>query len=144
MSILNIKESKYDIAYGILNNSDIQMEKNNIACDYMTMLNKVNMYKVLMYTNSTEQAQICMNQASHIVEKYGLNFNLNIDIRKLMKENATRAAELKNLQEQQIQSSQNISSNVPQSQEVSVSEQKPENNLSSEDGEIVDPNEFFS
>ena len=144
MSILNIKESKYDIAYGILNNSDIQMEKNNIVCDYMTMLNKVNMYKVLMCTNSTEQAQICMNQASHIVEKHGLNFNLNIDIRKLMKENATRAAELKNLQEQQIQSSQNISSNVPQSQEVSVSEQKPENNLSSEDGEIVNPNEFFS
>lgn len=68
MSILNIKEGKYDIAYGVLNNSDIQMEKNGVVSDYLTMLNKVNMYKILMCTDSKDQAQICMNQASTIVQ----------------------------------------------------------------------------
>ena len=143
MSILYIKESKYDIAYGVLSNSDILMEKNGVICDYMTMLNKVNMYKVLMCTNSVEQAEICMNQASHIVQKYGLNFNLNIDIRKLMKENTTRAAETKQ-RESEAKIPVEFGQTIPQSQDESVSEKGIENNLTAEDGDIVDPNEFFS
>lgn len=88
MSILNISEGRYDIAYGVLNNSNIQMEKNGTISEYLTMLIKVNMYKVLMCTKSHDQAQICMNQASAIVQKYGLNFNLNIDIKKILLENS--------------------------------------------------------
>lgn len=79
MSILNIAEGKFDIAYGALNNSTIQMEKTGGISEYLTMLHKVNMYKVLMNLNSPDQAQICLNQASYIIQKYGINFNLNID-----------------------------------------------------------------
>lgn len=79
MSILNIAEGKFDIAYGVLNNSTIQMEKSGGISEYLTMLHKVNMYKVLMNLNSPDQAQICLNQASYIIQKYGINFTLNVD-----------------------------------------------------------------
>ncbi|MBR1424917.1 hypothetical protein IJ579_05085 [bacterium] len=86
MSIQNIKQKKYDIAYGLLNNSGIQMEKSPI-CEYFVLLNKVNMYIVLMLQDLSEQAQICMEQAKYIVNKYLLNFNLNIDIQEILREN---------------------------------------------------------
>ena len=87
LSILNMRQGKFDIAYGILNNSAIQMEKFGGVSDYLTLLNKVNMYKLLMCTNDKERAQICMNQAQYIVKKYGLKYDLNIDIDKFMTEN---------------------------------------------------------
>lgn len=89
MSILNIQEGKFDIAYGVLNNSNIQMEKRGTVTEFLTMLHKINMYKVLMNMNSQEQAQICLNQAAYITQKYGLNFNLNIDTEKIMLENSS-------------------------------------------------------
>jgi len=79
MSILNITEGKFDIAYGVLNNSNIQMEKIGGISDYLTLLNKVNMHKVLMNLEAPDQAQICLNQASYLVQKYGLNFDINVD-----------------------------------------------------------------
>ncbi|MBE7712183.1 MAG: zinc ribbon domain-containing protein [Cyanobacteria bacterium SIG26] len=80
LSVLHIQEGKYDIAYGVLNNSQIQMEKNGNFSEYLTLLNKVNMFKILKSLNNQEQAQICLNQASFIMQKYGLNVNFNIDI----------------------------------------------------------------
>ena len=79
MSILNITDGKYDIAYGVLNNSNIQIEKNGNFSEYLTMLNKINMYKVLTKLNQQAQAQICLNQASVVMQKYGININTNID-----------------------------------------------------------------
>lgn len=132
MSILNIKEGKFDIAYGVLNNSDIQMEKTGVISEYLTMLNKVNMYKVLMCTNQPDKAQICMNQAAYIVQKYGLNFNLNIDIKKILLEN----------------SDSNRIVQTPVVQEESVSVQRIEENIytgfDENDGDVVNPMEFFS
>lgn len=134
MSILNIKEGNFDLAYGVLNNSDILMVKNGVVSDYMTMLNKVNMYKVLMCMSSKEQAQICMEQATRIVQKYGLNFNLNIDIGAILKENKAREIAKQEAleQSQQYQDS------------VSEQGQESENKFVAQDGDIVDPNEFFS
>ena len=131
MSILNIKEGKFDIAYGVLNNSNIQMEKTGIISEYLTMLNKVNMYKVLMCTKQPDQAQICMNQAAFIVQKYGLNFNLNIDIKKILLENSSTTGMVQQ------------SPVVPKQ----VSEQRIEENTGSfdeNDGDVVNPMEFFS
>lgn len=130
LSILNIKEGKFDLAYGVLNNSDIQMEKNGVTSDYLTMLNKVNMYKVLMCSHSVEQAQICMNQASHIVQKYGINFNLNIDINKILEENAARGVINETI----------TSENNPEVE----SEPDPENSIIPQNADVVDPSEFFS
>ena len=130
LSILNIKEGKFDLAYGVLNNSDILMEKNGIVSDYMTMLNKVNMYKVLMCSKSVEQAQICMNQAAHIVQKHEINFNLNIDINKILEENAARGVVNETIE--------------PDTSEIE-SEPEPESeNIPQQNADIVDPNEFFS
>ncbi len=133
MSILNIKEGKFDIAYGVLNNSNILMEKNGVISEYLSMLNKVNMYKVLMCTNSKDQAQICLNQASDIVQKYKLNFNLNIDIKKILLENSNNSANNKPAP-QPVQT-------APIQQER-VSEQRIEETET--DTDYVNPDEFFS
>jgi hypothetical protein len=131
LSILNIKEGKFDLAYGVLNNSDILMEKNGVLSDYMTLLNKVNMYTVLMCSKSKDQAQICMDQASKIVQKHGINFNLNIDIRKILEENAAREVVDENI----------TADNNP---EIIESEPEAENSFTQDDADVVDPNEFFS
>ncbi len=86
LSILSIKQKKYDIALGILSNSDIQMEKTPIS-DYFVLLNKVNMYIVLMCQGNEVQADICLNQAKYIIQKYNVNFDLNIDIGQILGEN---------------------------------------------------------
>ncbi len=134
MSILNIKEGKFDIAYGVLNNSNITMEKTGVISEFLSMLNKVNMYKVLMCMKQNEQAQICLNQASAIVQKYGLNFNLNIDIKKILLENPNRSGTTNNV-------SNEIKSSVPiQSERVSEGNSELKNNNS----DVINPEEFFS
>ena len=69
-----------------------------------------------------------MNQASAIVQKYGINFNLNIDIKKILSENAgnNRVANL----------TQNISSPVVQNERVSGFDET--------DGDVINPDDFFS
>jgi hypothetical protein len=126
LSILNIKEGKFDLAYGVLNNSDILMEKNGVTSDYMTLLNKINMYKVLMCSQATEQAQICMNQATRIVQKYGINFNLDIDIDKILAENAARGVV-----------------NEVITFENPDEDMNTEEGQTSPDGDVVNPDEFF-
>lgn len=77
MSILNMKTERYDIAYGILKNASIKLEKTGTLSEFITLLNQVNMYKVLTFMNEPEKAAICLNQAQYIVKKYNLNFNLD-------------------------------------------------------------------
>ena len=136
MSILYIKEGKYELAYGVLNNSIIQMEKSGVISEYLTMLDKVNMYKVMMCLNSKDQAQICMNQASAIVQKYGLKFNLNIDIKKIMLENSSR-------RETENTTIENPTSSVAESNNSTQNNKVPKPKFES-DGEVVDPSQFFS
>lgn len=142
ISIVDIKQGKFDIAYGVLNNSNIQMEKSGGISEYLTMLNKVNMYKVLMCTQAKEQAEICLNQASYIVEKYGLNFNLNIDIRKIMSDNQSRVSS------EQLEVNQQVE--APNINEVRVSEKEnikqavETSSFNDEDGDVVNPEDFFS
>lgn len=135
LSVLYISEGKFELAYGVLNNSIIQMEKTGVMSEYLIMLDKVNMYKVMMCLNSTEQAQICMNQASFIVQKYGLNFNLNIDINKIMLENPIGGKSEK--VEEKV--SENSVENSEQKSAKRIAKPKFES-----DGEVVDPSQFFS
>ncbi len=79
LSILNIKQNKYDTAYGMLNNATIQMERSGSECEILTLLNKINMYKILTHMNSVDKAQNCLSQAKYIADKYNLNFDFNID-----------------------------------------------------------------
>lgn len=137
MSTLNIKQGKYDIAYGILNNANIQLEKNGNISEYLTMLNKFNMYKVLMCCSEPDKAEICMNQAAYIVEKYGLNFNLNIDIKKLMMENQSNS--------EPVQLSHNRQELPAEQQRESERENiQSQSGFTEADGDVVNPDEFFS
>lgn len=77
MSELKLKLNKYDVAYGIVNNSLIQLEKTNLTTEYLLMLFKYNMFKILMYKKQFDKAEICIEQAKYIAGKYGINFMFN-------------------------------------------------------------------
>lgn len=79
MSELQLKQHKYDVAFGIINNSLIQLEKNNTISEYLVMLFKYNMYKVMMFKKEYEKAEICLNHAQYIANKYFINFNFDTD-----------------------------------------------------------------
>lgn len=79
MSELHLKQNKYDVAFGIVNNSLIQLEKNNTTSEYLLMLFKYNMYKVMMFKKENEKAEICISHAKYIAEKYGINFTFDTD-----------------------------------------------------------------
>ena len=79
MSELYLRQEKYDVAFGILNNSLIQLEKNNIAGEYILMLFKYNMYKIMMFRKEFESADICLSHAKYIAQKFGINFNFDTD-----------------------------------------------------------------
>lgn len=79
MSELHLKQREFDVAFGILNNSLIQLEKSNNANEYLLMLFKYNMFKVMMYKQQYEKAEICLGHAQYLAQKYGINFNFDID-----------------------------------------------------------------
>lgn len=152
MSLLDINQGKFDIAYGILNNSVIQMEKSPIS-EYLIMLDKINMYKVLMCCKEQEKAQICMDQAAYIVKKYGLNVNLNIDIKKLMMENQNAAGQISPVQKEKPQepplppqeslSEKNNNSQVNSVPDVGTNSNSSEG-FNNSDSDVINPEDFFS
>ena len=79
MSELHLRQNKYDVAFGIINNSLIQLEKNNTTSEYLLMLFKYNMYKVMMYKKQYDKADICIGQAKFVAEKYNINFTFDTD-----------------------------------------------------------------
>ncbi len=79
MGELHLKLDKYDVAYGIFNNTLVQLEKNNTTSEYLLMLFKYSMYKAMMFKQQFESAQICINQAKYLAQKYGVNFNFDED-----------------------------------------------------------------
>ena len=87
LSIMNMRQGRFDIAYGMLNNSSIQMEKLGGVSDYLMLLIKFNMYKLMKCLKVEDKAEICLAQAKYIVKKYGLNFNTDVDIDKFLAEN---------------------------------------------------------
>lgn len=79
LSEMNIREKKFDVAYGMLNNSTIQLEKYGKASDLLMLLFKYNMFKVLMFTGHVDKAQICLNQAYYITQKYNIKFEFDVN-----------------------------------------------------------------
>ena len=79
MSEIQLKQHKYDVAYGIINNTQIQLEKSNDISEYLLMLFKYNLFKVLMYKQEPDMAEICINHAKYIASKYGINFEFDTD-----------------------------------------------------------------
>lgn len=87
LSIMNMKQGRFDIAYGMLNNSSIQMEKLGGVSDYLMLLIKFNMYKLMKCLKVEDKADICLAQAKYIVKKYNINFDTDIDIDKFLADN---------------------------------------------------------
>ena len=79
MSEIQLKQKNYDVAFGIVNNTLIQIEKNNNTSEYILMLFKYNMFKILMYKQEYNNAEICVSHAKYISDKYGINFEFDID-----------------------------------------------------------------
>ncbi len=77
MSELKLKLNQYDVAYGIINNSLIHLEKSNITTEYLLMLFKYNMFKTLMFKRQYDKAEICIEQAKYLAEKYGVVFDFD-------------------------------------------------------------------
>ena len=79
MSELNLVQGRYIVTYGIVNNSLIQLEKADNANEYLLLLFKYNMYKVLRFKGQAENADICLAQANYIAGKYGIHFEFDTD-----------------------------------------------------------------
>ena len=79
MSEMSLRQGRYTVAYGIINNSLIQLEKADGSNEYLLMLFKYQMFKVLMYKQQIEQAKICIVQCSYLTQKYGIQFNFDTD-----------------------------------------------------------------
>lgn len=79
MSEMSLRQGRYTVAYGIINNSLIQLEKADGSNEYLLMLFKYQMFKVLMYKQQVEQAQICIIQCAYLTQKYGIQFNFDTD-----------------------------------------------------------------
>lgn len=79
MCEMNLKQGKYNVAYGIVNNSIIQLEKNNNSCEYLTILFRYALYKVFMFQGEADKADICLQQAQYMTNKYGIHFEFDTD-----------------------------------------------------------------
>ena len=79
MCEMNLKQGKYNVAYGIVNNSVIQLEKNNNACEYLAILFRYALFKVFMYQGEHAKAEICIEQAKYMTSKFGIHFEFDTD-----------------------------------------------------------------
>ncbi len=78
-SELYLSQRKYDPAFGILKNVLIQVERNSSISEYIQMLFKYNMFKVLCHKGQVEQAEICISQAKYLAEKHSVTFAFDDD-----------------------------------------------------------------
>lgn len=79
MSEMSIRQGRYTVAYGIVNNSLIQLEKADRSNEYLLMLYKYQMYKVQMYKGFEDKAQICICQCGYLTQKHGIQFEFDTD-----------------------------------------------------------------
>ena len=79
LSEMHLRQKKIDIAYGMLNNAIIQLERSGKVSDYIMMLFKYNMYKIMMHKGQPDKAQICINQSHYITRKHNINYVFNTD-----------------------------------------------------------------
>ncbi len=77
MSELNLAQGKYTVTYGIVNNALIRLEKTDYSNEYLMLLYKYNMYKVLRFKGQDINSQICLAQANYIAKKWGVNFEFD-------------------------------------------------------------------
>lgn len=86
MSVLKFEQQDIEVAFGIANNAAIQLEKDHNAGDFIFFLFRILLSKILIAKNDTKSAELCLNDAKFIKDRYGLNFalaTLNTEVAKL-------------------------------------------------------------
>ncbi len=78
MSNIHLKERQYDVAYGVINNSIIQLEKNRLHSEFLILLLNYNLYKVFMFRRDFNKAQLCIEQAMSITQKHEMFFPFDV------------------------------------------------------------------
>lgn len=76
ISVLKLEQQELDIAFGIANNVMVQLEKDPNIGDFLFFLFRVLLAKILIAKNEENSAQLCLNNARFIKEKYGLNYDI--------------------------------------------------------------------
>ena len=77
ISVLKFEQDDIDIAFGLTSNTIIQLEKDSNSGDFLFFLLRVLLAKILKAKNETEAAELCLNNAKFIKDKYGLNFDID-------------------------------------------------------------------
>ncbi len=62
-------------AYGVISNAVVELEKDKNTNIYMLMIFKILQAKALKLKKEENEANLCINQAKHIAEKYSLKIN---------------------------------------------------------------------
>ena len=76
MSVLEFEQNDIEVAFCIANNAIIQLEKDYNSSHLLLFLFRILLSKILIAKNETKSAELCLNNARFIKEKYGLNFKI--------------------------------------------------------------------
>lgn len=76
ISVLKLEQKDYEVSFGMANNAVIQLEKDYNSSDFLLFWFRIILFKTFMNRNDKESAELCLNNAKFIKEKYGLEFNI--------------------------------------------------------------------
>lgn len=76
ISMLKFKQQDFDVAFGIANNAIVQLEKDPNAGNFLFYLFMILLSKILIAKGERESAELCLNNAKFIKDKYGLLFEI--------------------------------------------------------------------
>lgn len=71
ISVLKLEQNETDVAFGIANNASIKLEKDENSSEFLLFLFKTVLANILTAKNEPQKAQLCLNHAKFIKEKYG-------------------------------------------------------------------------
>lgn len=76
MSVLKFEQNDIEVAFCIANNAVIQLEKDYNSSSLLLFLFRVLLSKILIAKNEQKSAELCLNNAKFIKEKYELKFEI--------------------------------------------------------------------
>lgn len=80
IAMLKAEGQNYDEAIGISNNSVINLETDKNTSDFLVFLFKMLLCRILVAKNDKYSARLCYNDYEFMKNKYGLEFELDVDL----------------------------------------------------------------
>ncbi|MDD3435924.1 MAG: hypothetical protein PHC64_02115 [Candidatus Gastranaerophilales bacterium] len=75
ISVLKYQQQEIEIAFGLTKNVVVQLEKDRNSGDFLFFLLRILLAKIFIARNEQEHADLCLENAKFIEEKYSLKFN---------------------------------------------------------------------